>query len=148
VPFEETAVDRMFASALTRPRVSAGALATFAGVAVLLAATGVYGLMSFSVAQRRREMAIRLALGARPEQLVRRVVRQSAILVGAGAIVGLVLSAAAARSLTALLYQTSPLDLTVMAVVALLLVGLGVLTTYGPARRAMRTSPAAVLNGD
>jgi putative ABC transport system permease protein len=148
VPFEETAVDRMFASALTRPRVSAGALATFAGVAVLLAATGVYGLMSFSVAQRRREMAIRLALGARPEQLVRRVVRQSAILVGAGAIVGLVLSAAAARSLTALLYETSPLDLTVITVVALLLVGLGVLTTYGPARRAMRTSPAAVLNAD
>jgi hypothetical protein len=148
VPFEETAVDRMFADALTRPKVSAGALTAFALVALLLAATGVYGLMSYTVAERRRELAIRLALGARPEQLVWGVVKQSTMLVGAGAATGLAASLLAARFLSALLYRTSPLDATVLALVALLLAFVAVATSFGPARRAMRTSPAAALSAE
>src|SRR5262249_54255077 len=142
IPFEETTVDRMFADALTRPKVSAGALTTFAIAALLLAAAGVYGLMSFSVAERRRELAIRLALGARPEQLMSDVVRQSLLLVGIGAATGLALSLVAARALTSLLYRTSPIDVSAFVVVALVLAIVALVTSYGPARRAMRTSPA------
>ena len=110
IPFEETAVGQMFADALSRPRVSAAALAIFAGLALMLAATGVYGLMSYTVAQRRRELAIRLALGARPDQLVWGIVRQSAMLVSAGGAIGLALSLIAGRLLSTLLYRTSASD--------------------------------------
>jgi putative ABC transport system permease protein len=120
----------------------------FAAVALLLAATGVYGLISFTVAQRRRELAIRLALGARPDQIVRSIVQQSAMLVGLGVGLGLAVSLIASRSLAALLYRTSPTDLRVYAVVLLVLVGVGVLTALAPARRAMRTSPAGALTAE
>jgi putative ABC transport system permease protein len=148
VPIEQTALSQMFSRALTRPRVSAAALSMFAAVALLLAATGVYGLISFTVAQRRRELAIRLALGARPEQLVWRIVQQSATLVGVGVGVGIAASLIASRSLAALLYRTSPTDLGAYAAVLLLLVGVGVLTSLAPARRAMRTSPASALTSE
>jgi predicted permease len=148
VPFEETAVSQMFSAALTRPKVSAAALALFAGVALLLAATGVYGLMSYTVAQRRRELAIRLALGALPQQLMWNIVRQSATLVGIGAAAGGFVSLLASRSLASLLYRTSPTEVTVYAAVLLVLIGIGVLTAFGPARRAMRTSPATALTAE
>jgi predicted permease len=148
VPFEETAVSQMFSAALTRPKVSAVALALFAGVALLLAATGVYGLMSYTVAQRRRELAIRLALGALPQQLMWNIVRQSATLVFLGAAAGSFASLLASRSLASLLYRTSPTELTVYAAVLLLLLAVGLLTAFGPARRAMRTSPASALTAE
>jgi putative ABC transport system permease protein len=138
----------MFAASLTQPRVSAVALSVFAGVALLLAATGVYGLMSYSVAQRRRELAIRLALGARPDQLVWNIVKQSATLVGTGVLVGVLASLLASHSLAALLYRTSPTDLTIYALVLALFTSVGVLTSYAPARRAMRTSPAIALTSE
>lgn len=148
VPFEETAISQMFSASLSRPRVSAVALSVFAIVALLLAATGVYGLMSYTVAQRRRELAIRLALGARPDQLVVAIVRQSVTLVGTGVALGVIASLLASRSLAALLYRTSPTDLTVYAAVLVLLVGVGLITSLGPARRAMRTSPAVALTSE
>ncbi len=145
VPFEQTAISQMFSASLSRPRVSAVALSVFAAVALLLAATGVYGLMSYTVAERKSELAIRLALGARPDQVVWTIVRQSITLVGTGVALGVVASLLASRSLAALLYRTSPTDLTVYAAVLFLLIGVGLLTSFGPARRAMRTSPAAAL---
>lgn len=148
VPFEETAVSQMFSSALTRPKVSAAALTLFAGVALLLAATGVYGLMSYTVAQRRRELAIRLALGALPGQLMWSIIKQTATLVLLGAAAGGLVSLLASRSLASLLYRTSPTEASVYAVVLLLLIAAGVLTSIGPARRAMRTSPASALTAE
>lgn len=146
VPFEHTEVNQMFSNALTRPRVSAAALAVFAGIALLLAASGVYGLLSYVVAQRGRELAVRLALGARPRQLVSNVARQSATLVGLGGAIGLAASWLAGRWLETVLYRTSTTDAGILVPVVCLLAAVGVATALGPALRAMRTDPARVLS--
>jgi len=148
VPFDHTAVNQMFSDALARPRASAAALTAFAAVALLLAAAGVYGLMSYVVAQRGREFAVRLALGARPRHLLWSIVRQSATLAGLGALLGAAASLLAARWLATVLYRTSATDTTAFATVLALLVLVGGVTAVWPAIRAMRTDPARVLSAE
>jgi putative ABC transport system permease protein len=126
-------------------RLRTALLAIFAGVALLLAAVGIYGVVSHSVAQRGREMAIRLALGAAPGDLLKLVIGKTMHIV----LVGLALGAGAALALTrvlaSLLYDTSPTDRVTWVVAGALLAAVALLACYFPARRVTKVDPLTIL---
>jgi predicted permease len=120
----------------------AGTMALFLGV------IGIYGVISYAVSQRRREMGIRLALGARPRSLQVRFVRQSLVMAGMGVVFGIVASAGLMRLMGSLLFGTSPFDpLTYLAVAGVLMMAAG-LASYLPARRAAAVDPGEVLRAE
>jgi ABC-type antimicrobial peptide transport system permease subunit len=123
-------------------------LGLFAAVALLLAAVGIYGVVSYSVERRTREMGIRVALGAEPSGVLGLVVRESmrVVLVGIG--VGIAGALALSRLMRGLLYQVSPVDPPTFWVVALLLGGIALLASYLPARRASRVDPVIALRSE
>jgi putative ABC transport system permease protein len=123
-------------------------LTAFAVLAVTLAAVGVYGVMSLHVANRTREFGIRMAVGAEPSALVRLVLREGALLAGAGVIVGVVGALGATRWLQSLLYDVSATDPIVFITLPLLLAGIAVVSCYVPARRAAKGDPLIVLRAD
>jgi putative ABC transport system permease protein len=131
--------------ATAQTRFSAFLLALFAGAALVLAGVGVYGVVSFSVAQRTREIGIRVALGAARSDVLRLVVGQGAALAMVGAIVGLVAALAATRVLRTLLFDVVPSDPTTFIVVVALLAGATIVASWIPARRAARVHPADAL---
>ena len=117
-------------------------------MALLLGVIGIYGVISYAVSQRRREMGIRLALGARPGSLQAQFVRHSILLAGIGAAFGLLASAGLMRLMRSLLFGTSPLDpLTYAAVPAILMVA-AALASYLPARRVAVVDPVEALRAD
>ncbi|MCP3097875.1 ABC transporter permease [Myxococcus sp. K15C18031901] len=118
------------------------------GMALLLSAVGLYGVISFIVGQRRGELGIRLALGARAAQVAGMVVLQSLRFTGLGLVLGLLGALAMGKVLSALLFEVSATDPFVLAGVCALLVTLAVLASYGPARRAARVDPAEVLRSE
>jgi putative ABC transport system permease protein len=120
-------------------------LASFSALALLLAALGVYGLLSFVVAGRRREFGLRLALGASKGSIVALVVRHSLLWVGAGCVAGIAGSLAGSRLLSNLLYGVSPHDPTTLAMVVVVLTAVGLAGSCLPALRAMRVDPMAAL---
>ena len=123
-------------------------LAAFAAIAVLLAAIGIYGVMSLSVAERRREFGVRLAVGAAPGALVRLVLRDGARLAAFGVILGVAGALVATRWLASLLYEVSPTDPTVFVTLSLALGAIAMVACYLPARRAARADPLAALRAD
>jgi ABC-type antimicrobial peptide transport system permease subunit len=123
-------------------------LGLFAALALVLSAVGVYGLLAYSVAQRRSEIGIRVALGARPADVRRLFLRQGAILVAAGVVLGLLGAAAATRGLAALLFGVSPRDPATFAVLTLLLSGVALTACWLPARRAARVDPVGTLRAE
>jgi putative ABC transport system permease protein len=129
----------------SRRRFTTLLLEMFAGVALLLAALGVYGVMSYSVAQRSHEMGIRLALGAKPAGLKRMVVRQGLTLCAIGLGAGLVAALALARMMTAVLFEVHSFDPLIFGATAALLCAVAVAASYLPARRASRTDPMNTL---
>ena len=135
----------IFDQSLWAPRMGASLLAVFAGLSLVLAVIGIYGVMAYSVSQRTRELGIRMALGASRADVVRLVVLQGLRLTIAGVIVGLAVSFAVTRLVATLLFSVSPTDLlTFIAVPALLaLAALG--ASYLPARRATRIDPMIAL---
>lgn len=120
-------------------------IGAFAGAALLIAVIGVYGAISYSASQRRREFGVRMAVGASAGAVLRLVMRQGILLASAGVAVGLAITAALSRGFGALLYDVSPLDLPVFVVVAGLLMVVAVAATAVPAWRAARTQPMRVL---
>jgi predicted permease len=136
------------ARARTNPRFQALLLAAFALAAVILAAAGVYGLMAFAVARRRREIGIRMALGARPGTVVAMVARQGAALIVAGTALGLAGGALLARSLGTLLYRTAATEATTYAAAVAVLALAGLLASYFPARRAAAIDPTVALTSE
>jgi predicted permease len=120
-------------------------LGIFAGVALLLAMIGLYGVISFLVARRTVEFGIRLALGAPPGHVLFWVLKQSLRLIGAGVAIGLVASFAATRVLTSVLYGVKATDPGTFVALSLLLSGVGLAAAYFPARRATKVDPAVVL---
>jgi ABC-type antimicrobial peptide transport system permease subunit len=125
---------------LARPRLYALVLAGFAGFALAIAAVGLFGVLSYSVAQRSREMAIRAALGARPSDLVRLVLREGLVITAAGAAAGLWIASLLARSLTAFLFGIRPHDPVTFVGVPVLLIAIAALACSVPARRAVKES--------
>jgi putative ABC transport system permease protein len=133
---------------LARPRVNAGLLSAFAGVALLLAAVGIYGVIAFGVVQRTRELGIRMALGAGTNNLLRMVVSQGMRPVLAGVALGLGGALAGTRVLRGLLFGVGPTDPITFLIVTTFLVAVALLASYLPARRAARSDPMIALRNE
>lgn len=130
------------------PRFRSFLIASFAVLALLLAAVGVYGLISFTVAQRVPEIGVRLALGASPRQVFTQVIGQGLKLAVIGVAVGLLAAAAATTLVSGLLFNTSATDPVVYVSLAVLLLAMAALACYVPARRAMRVDPMTALRSE
>jgi ABC-type antimicrobial peptide transport system permease subunit len=115
------------------------------GAALVLGVVGLYGVLAYAVAQRRREIAIRLALGARRFEVLARFVRHGVALAALGVAIGAIVSAVVMRLMTALLYGVQPVDPLTYAVVALGLTLVAAMASYLPARRASVVDPAESL---
>ena len=129
-------------------RVQASVLSAFAAIACLLAGVGLHGLLSFGVATRSQEFAVRMAIGAARSDIIGLVAREGATLAAAGIGIGLVLAYAAGRSLQALLVGLDPGDLTTYAAALALVLAGATLGTLLPAWRAVRVSPSVALRGE
>jgi putative ABC transport system permease protein len=132
-------------SSLFAARMGAVLLAIFGLLALLLAAVGLYGVMSYTVARRTREIGIRMALGAQTGNVLRLVLKEGMALVGGGVAVGLIVAAAVTRLLASFLYGVSPLDAATFAAIPLVLALAALLATYLPARRAAKVDPMIAL---
>lgn len=139
---------RRSGSRIALPRLYSAFFAFFAAVSLLLAAVGVYGLTAYTVGQRRQEIGIRVALGARGGDVVRMVVQRSMLLTVTGLAIGLVAAFVLARPLAVLLFELSPWDLTTFAAVPALLAGTALLASWIPARRAARIDPLRALRSE
>jgi len=140
-----TTMDQRLAGTLARPRVNALLLAAFAVTALILAALGIYGVIAYSVVQRTRELGIRVALGARAEDVLGMVMRQGLTPVLIGLAIGLGAAALGSRVLRSLLYGVAATDLATYAAVAAFLAAVAVAASYVPARRAARSDPMTAL---
>ena len=145
-------MDELMYDAVARPRFVATLLGVLAGLALLLAAIGIYGVMSYSVAQRTRELGIRMALGAEPGRVRAMVLGQELRLAVAGIFVGtgaaLAINLILRRALSEMLFQVSAVDPVIFGgVTALMLVVAGV-ACYAPARRATRVDPMVALRDE
>jgi putative ABC transport system permease protein len=120
-------------------------LGVFGFLAVLLAALGIYGLISYSVNHRVREIGVRMALGARPRDVLRQLLREGMRLAAWGVALGLLAAAAVSRAVSGLLFGISSRDPVTFAAVPLLLAGVALLACYVPARRATRVDPLTAL---
>jgi predicted permease len=141
-------LEEVVASSVARPRFAASVLAAFGASALLLAVVGVYGVLSYAMERRRRELSVRLALGARHGQVRALVVKSGMLLAVAGVSAGLVVAVLGKRIIADLLYQVSPTDVATLAEVAAVLLGAALLASWLPARRATTVSPAEVLRGE
>ncbi|HEX5048253.1 MAG TPA: ABC transporter permease [Gammaproteobacteria bacterium] len=135
----------VYDGSLTRTTLTLGLLAVASGVALVLGVIGLYGVLAYAVARRRREIAIRLALGAQQRAVTRSVVRQGVALAGIGIALGLVAALAVTRLLASLLYGVQPTDAMTYASVALVLTAVAALASWLPARRAAAVDPAEAL---
>jgi len=130
------------------PRFRSFLIASFAVLALLLSAVGVYGLISFTVTQRVPEIGVRLALGASPRQVFTQVIGQGLRLAAIGVGLGLVAAAAATTLVRGLLFDTSATDPVVYGALAVLLLAVAGFACYVPARRAMRVDPMTALRSE
>ena len=146
VPVDDVvALDAVFDEEVARPRLHALGLGAFALVALLLAAVGVYAILAVLASSRRREIGIRLAVGATPSEAVRVLLAHGVKLSAIGTVLGLAGGAAAVQVLASRLYAVSPLDPASFAAAGGVLLAVGIISSYVPARRASRTDPAVVL---
>jgi putative ABC transport system permease protein len=138
-------LDVIKAESLGDSRFRVMLLGIFAGVSLLLSAIGIYGVISYSVTQRTREIGIRTALGASGGQIIRLVLRHAVLMASAGIVAGLVLAAAGARLLSGFLFGVSARDPLTFAAVPIVLLAVAAIACVIPARRAARVDPLTVL---
>ena len=139
--FAVRTMEGVISDSLADQRLYLGLLASFAGIALALAAAGIYGVMSYLVTQRTREIGIRMALGAEPGAVMRMVIGQGMGRVAIGVAAGLAAAFASTRVLAGLLHGVTPTDPGTLAAVVAILAGIAMLAIYIPARRAMRVDP-------
>jgi putative ABC transport system permease protein len=147
-PYDMRTFDAIMGAALAQQRFSVMLFGAFAALALILAAVGLYGVMTHHVAGRAHEMGVRLALGALPSEVRGLVVREGLWLIAIGVAIGLPASIALARLFGKLLFGVRPGDPVTLVGVTALIAGVTWVSAYLPARRATRVDPAAVLRGD
>jgi predicted permease len=143
--FSVTSMEEVLDASLASRRFSANLVTGFAGGALLLASIGIYGLLAYMVGQRSREIGLRMALGAQPDEILKLFLRKGVALAGVGIVAGVAVSAASASMMASVLYGVRPHDPAVFLIVPLLLFAVAVLASYLPARRATRVDPMIVL---
>lgn len=141
-------MDRLVASSVARPRFYSVLLGVFAGVAGMLAAIGIYGVLAYAVVERTQEIGIRMALGAQRSNVLALVLRRGAFLTTIGIALGLLGAAATTRMLQSMLFGVAPLDPTTFVAVSLTFAGVATLASYVPARRATKVDPIVALRRD
>jgi putative ABC transport system permease protein len=150
--FEVRTMDDLLWEAVARPRFLMFLLTSFAGIALVLAAVGIYGVMAHTVAQRTHEIGLRVALGARPAQVRAMVIRQAATLVVAGVVIGLAAAVALSivlhASLGGMFYGEPLVQPLLLAGVALTVSVTALLATWIPARRATQVEPTVALRSE
>ena len=134
-------MEQLAAAAVAQPRLYTVLIVCFATTAMLLAAIGLYGVLSFAVGQRTREIGIRMALGAGRGQVLRMVLGQAGRLAVTGILSGLLAAAVASRALRAQLFEVSPTDLATYVIVSIVLLVVSLLASSLPAIRAARVDP-------
>jgi putative ABC transport system permease protein len=142
---EVQTMDAVVARSTAQPRFNLFLLVTFATVAMVLAAVGIYGVMSYSVSRRTHEIGLRMALGARPGDVIRMVVGQAMVLAVVGACAGFVTALALGRFMSSFLYGVRPSDPLTFLAMSLLLGAVAFMASYIPARRATRIDPLLAL---
>jgi predicted permease len=141
-------IEQMLGFALFPSQAAAVALSAFGILALVLAATGIHGLVAYAVSRRRREIGIRIAIGAGSRNVLRVVLGRIALLLGIGAAAGLALAVAAGQLLANIVYEVSPRDPLVLGGVAASIVLVGALASWAPARRSLRTQPIDALRAE
>jgi predicted permease len=141
-------MEAVVSASLARTSFTLLLLVVAAGMALVLSIVGLYGLIAYVVSQRRAEIGVRMALGARAGEVVRMVVGRSLLLAAVGIALGIALSLASVRVLRALLFEVSPTDPVTLVAVSLLLAGLAAVASWGPARRASRVDPMEVMRAE
>jgi putative ABC transport system permease protein len=141
-------LEQIVSRSISQPRFYMTLLAAFAALALALAAIGIFGVLSYAVAQRTREIGIRMALGAQESTVVRLVVREAMLLAAAGVTLGLIAAFFVSHSLEAFLFQTRPTDPLTVAGVATLLAVVALTASYIPARRATQVDPLTALRAE
>jgi ABC-type antimicrobial peptide transport system permease subunit len=145
VTVQYATMETQIRDSLVSERLMATLSGFFGGLAVLIATIGLYGVMSYTVTRRRREIGIRMALGADSASVVRMVVREAGLLLAAGLAAGTVLAIVAARSASALLYGLEPWDPATVGMGIVALASVSLLASWLPARRAARFDPTVAL---
>jgi ABC-type antimicrobial peptide transport system permease subunit len=138
-------MEQRLANTTTSRRLNAALLGSFAGVALLLAVVGIYGVMSYAVTQRRREIGVRMALGAQRKDVLGIIIRHGLRLTLAGVVIGLGAALALTRYLSSLLYSVTTTDPLTYGVLSVLLLGVALLACCVPARRATQVDPIEAL---
>jgi putative ABC transport system permease protein len=138
-------MQEVIADSVLRRRFAMQLLTIFAGLAMLLAAIGLYGVMSYTVSQRRHEIGIRMALGAKKEDVLRLIVGQGMRLAGFGVLLGIAVSMVLTRLMSGLLFGVSATDPLVFGTLAVFLAAIALIANYVPARRAAKVDPMAAL---
>ncbi len=141
-------MDRIVGASVATPRFTFMLVGVFAGLAIVLAAIGTYGVIAYSVGQRTTEFGLRMALGAQQGNVLRLVLSQAVKLAAAGTAIGLVVSLLLARVLKTLIFQVSPTDPTIYSAVVLIVMSVAFLACYIPARRATQADPIHALRAE
>jgi putative ABC transport system permease protein len=141
-------IDDLMDGSRAQPRFTMLLLSAFAALALLLAAIGIYGVLAYSVTQRRRELGIRMALGAERSRIVRMVLRQGLVMAISGIAIGLVAALPLTKLMASLLYKTGSRDPMTFVLVPLLFVGIALIASFLPARRATEVNPVETLRSN
>jgi ABC-type antimicrobial peptide transport system permease subunit len=138
-------LEQMLGFAFLPARAAAMALGAFGVLAIMLAATGIHGLVAYAVSRRTHEIGIRMAIGARPMQILRVILGKTAVLLFFGSVIGFALALAVGQVIASIVYEARPRDPLVMVSVGLAIALLGLFASWSPARRATRVDPLVAL---